>query len=104
MKKLETEEKIFEVQNYIDKEIMEKSKMSPDSETMSYELTYLKNSIMADEKLKLKKGALVMCVANIDMQSESQIVNGSQGIIVDFINNFPVVRFRKWCCKNNVTS
>ena len=99
MKKLETEEKIFEVQNYIDKEIMEKSKMSPDSETMSYELTYLKNSIMADEKLKLKKGALVMCVANIDMQSESQIVNGSQGIIVDFINNFPVVRFRNGVVK-----
>ena len=99
LKKLETEEKIFEVQNYIDKEIMGKSKISPDSETMSYEFTYLKNSIMADEKLKLKKGALVMCVANIDMKSESQIVNGSQGIIVDFINNFPVVRFRNGVVK-----
>ena len=35
-----------------------------------------------------------MCVANIDMESEQQIVNGSQGIVVDFQNNLPVVKFR----------
>ena len=35
-----------------------------------------------------------MCVANIDMESDMQIVNGSQGIIVDFEDNFPVVKFR----------
>lgn len=95
LKKLDTEEKIFQVQNFIDKEIMEKYNMALDKETKKHEFTYLKKSIMADEELKLKKGALVMCVANID----SEIVNGSQGIIIDFINDFPVVRFRNGVVK-----
>lgn len=45
------------------------------------------------ETLKLKKGAIVMCTANIDM--ENGICNGSQGIIVDFdlITHLPMVAF-----------
>jgi ATP-dependent DNA helicase PIF1 len=41
--------------------------------------------------LQLKKGAQVMCVRNIDL--EHQICNGSQGIIVDIVNDRPVVQF-----------
>jgi ATP-dependent DNA helicase PIF1 len=46
-------------------------------------------------ELRLKKGAFVMCLANLDV--ESGICNGSQGVVVDFVPCFdatcPVVRF-----------
>ena len=57
------------------------------------EYTILTNSIMADKVLILKKGAQVMCIANIDMESAEPIVNGSQGIVIDFVNNLPLVLF-----------
>jgi ATP-dependent DNA helicase PIF1 len=41
----------------------------------------------------LKKGAFVMCLANLDI--DAGICNGSQGVIVDFVpgTSHPVVRF-----------
>jgi ATP-dependent DNA helicase PIF1 len=44
-------------------------------------------------KLRLKKGAVVMCLANLD--TDSGICNGSQGIVVDFVGGttVPVVKF-----------
>lgn len=45
-----------------------------------------------EETLCLKKGALVMCLANLDV--ESGICNGSQGVIEGFTNSgHPIVRF-----------
>lgn len=41
--------------------------------------------------LPLKKGSQVMCVRNIDL--DHQICNGSQGIVVDIINDRPIVLF-----------
>jgi ATP-dependent DNA helicase PIF1 len=35
-----------------------------------------------------------MCIANIDMESAEQIVNGSQGTVVEFIGEIPVVKFK----------
>ena len=57
------------------------------------EYEFLANNIMAEKELNLKIGTHVMCIANIDLQSENQIANGSQGIIVGFNNNLPVVKF-----------
>jgi ATP-dependent DNA helicase PIF1 len=64
------------------------------------EYTFLVNNIMADEELVLKVGAQVMCIANIDtalasegLDSNKMIVNGSQGIVVDFLRELPVVQF-----------
>lgn len=57
------------------------------------EFNYLKNNIRADEKLILKKGTQVMCVANIDMDGPHPIVNGSQGVVIDFRDNLPLVQF-----------
>ena len=59
----------------------------------NFEANYLKNNTMAELILKLKLGTLVMCIANIDMESDKPIVNGSQGIIVGFENNLPKVKF-----------
>jgi len=45
--------------------------------------------------VRLKKGAVVMCLANLD--TDSGICNGSQGVVVDFVasgtKQYPVVRF-----------
>jgi len=63
------------------------------AEQREMEHTFLMNNIMADKEIVLKKGAQVMCIANIDMESAEPIVNGSQGIIVDFVGNLPLVQF-----------
>ena len=47
---------------------------------------------MADERLVLKVGAQVMCVVNLDM--DEGIINGSQGIVVEFEEGLPLVEFR----------
>jgi len=66
-------------------------------EDIDRELDFLANNILCDQKITLKIGAQVMCIANIDMESTEQICNGSQGIIIDFINDLPLIKF-----KNNV--
>ena len=52
--------------------------------------TLLKNHNMAP-KIELKVGAQVMCTRNINI--ETNIINGSQGVIVEFLKNRPVVLF-----------
>ena len=60
------------------------------------EINFIKNSTGingTEETLVLKKGAFVMCIANLNM--EAGIVNGSQGIVVDFNqDDLPIVEFR----------
>ena len=58
-----------------------------------FEYEYLANNIMAEKELHLKIGTHVMCIANIDMQSENQLANGSQGIVVGFRGELPMVKF-----------
>lgn len=54
------------------------------------ELQFLKNNLICDERLRLRVGARVMCVANLD----NGLVNGSQGAVVGWSDErFPVVRF-----------
>jgi ATP-dependent DNA helicase PIF1 len=88
----------------------EKIKMSEEQKEM--ELRQLRGSIIADDKLILKIGTQVMCIANIDVDGPTPIVNGSQGIIVDIVNGIPKVQFlnggeprllsyHKWTCENN---
>jgi len=57
------------------------------------EYAFIESNIKADKEIILKKGTQVMCIANIDMESEKPIVNGSQGIILEFIGGFPLIQF-----------
>jgi ATP-dependent DNA helicase PIF1 len=50
------------------------------------------NSVLVDDNIRLLVGTRVMCVANIDI--ENNLVNGSQGIIIGFENNLPLVEFK----------
>ena len=58
-----------------------------------YELQYLTDNIMAEKELQLRIGTVVMCIINLNTESHRPIINGSQGIVVDFVDNNPVVEF-----------
>ena len=58
----------------------------------------LVNNIIADSEVVLKKGAQVMCISNIDMDSQHPIVNGSQGIVINFVDGLPMVKFNGGSC------
>ena len=66
--------------------------ISPEQRELEY--TSMVNNIMAEKEIILKVGAQVMCIANIDMESAEPLVNGSQGVILDFVSNgLPLVQF-----------
>lgn len=91
---------------------MESSTLISDTQK-EIEYSFLENNIMADKEIILKKGSQVMCIANIDMESPKPIVNGSQGIVVEFVNGLPVIQFNNgdkrvigyhnWISENNPT-
>ncbi len=64
-------------------------------EQKEMEYNFLANNIMADKELVIKIGTQVMCIANIDMESDQQVVNGSQGVVVGFVGELPLVQFNK---------
>ena len=58
------------------------------------EVNFITSNMMAEKTLKLKLGCQVMCIANIEMEGPCAIINGSQGIVVGFHNEYPIVKFR----------
>jgi ATP-dependent DNA helicase PIF1 len=59
---------------------------------INHESEFLMKNTNCDNNLQLKKGAQVMCIANIDLDND--ICNGSQGIIIDFNpQGYPIVKF-----------
>ena len=57
------------------------------------ETGYLMDNIMAERELKLRKGTVVMCIANLNVESHRPIINGSQGVVVDYVDGYPQVKF-----------
>jgi ATP-dependent DNA helicase PIF1 len=74
----------------LSKENIENISMFTDEEK-NQEIDYLSNNLMAEKSLSLRIGTVVMCIANLNV--ESGIINGSQGIIIDFKGDNPVVKF-----------
>ena len=64
------------------------------SRSIDYEIKNLEKNMTADKNLKIKIGASVMCIVNLDLISSKKIVNGSQGIVEDIIEGFPLVHFK----------
>lgn len=89
--KLHNDEKKYILQDYIEIEDNVKNKINP--KEINDELNYLKNNILAEKELLLKIGTQVMCIANIDIEGTNAIVNGSQGIIIDFKQGYPLIKF-----------
>ena len=85
---LDTEEIIYDMSLFRD------TKENVSEENYEKETKYLSSNVMAVKKLVLKVGAQVMCVANVDMEGATPLINGSQGVVVDFERNIPIVQFR----------
>lgn len=64
------------------------------SDALEHEVKYLSSGTMAEQTISLKIGTQVMCIANVDMDSVQQIVNGSQGVVIGFQESLPIVHFR----------
>jgi ATP-dependent DNA helicase PIF1 len=63
-------------------------------EQIQTELLYLKANLRCDEVVKLKVGAQVMCIVNIELDNGQTLCNGSQGIITKLSEQgLPVVKF-----------
>lgn len=64
-------------------------------EQIATELLYLQGNLRCDEVVKLKLGAQVMCIVNIQLDNGDILCNGAQGVIIDInVNGLPVVKFK----------
>ena len=98
--KLKGPEKLFSVKNVsildnkdkMDKKYKRKN-MNVTEQMKQYEWGNLRRGFNGDILLKLKVGAQVMCIANLDLATSHPICNGSRGVVVEFEDNNPVVKF-----------
>lgn len=75
-------------------EIQRRSICRTDPDMIVHEYDILRNNVMAEKEVVIKVGSQVMCIANIDMEGPVAIVNGSQGIVENFVGDLPMVRFK----------
>ena len=87
-----------------EREYVVKFKTDPDKKgvytdnEIKFELEYLSNNLICERKMKLKVGAHVMCVANMQHEKGErglEICNGSQGTIMRYcqVTGCPVVKY-----------
>lgn len=64
-------------------------------EQIQTELMYLQGNLRCEEVVKLKIGAQVMCIVNIQLSNGDILCNGAQGVVID-INpqGLPIVRYK----------
>jgi ATP-dependent DNA helicase PIF1 len=92
------EEKEFNVRLLTDLEMTKSEKPIREQFTekdIKMELDYLSGNLICDKEMKLKIGAQVMCVVNIQSDRGLEICNGSQGIVTGFcsVTGFPRVKY-----------
>jgi len=84
MVELEGEEKTFTIR-YLHPSL---------DKNVQYELDFLASNLLCDKSITLKVGAQVMCIINIRSETGELIVcNGSQGIVTEFLHEYPKVRY-----------
>ena len=98
MAALNTEEKEYDIKHVLDVEMSSEEKRMRaqySKENCQIELDYLSGNLICDKKIKLKVGAQVMCIINIQLPNDEMICNGSQGIITRFCptTNLPIVKY-----------
>jgi len=96
----ECDEQTFKIENFVDEE--KKSNKSIQAsmavitpQQIDFESKYMRDTINCEKEIKLKVGAQVMCTANIAVDGQFPVCNGSRGVIIRFEKDtgFPVVRF-----------
>ena len=84
---------VKEIYDKLSKAEKDKLELMTESEKET-EYNYIKDSTLSEENLTLKKGAYVMCIANLDLNLG--IANGSTGTVIDFTpEKYPIVQFDK---------
>lgn len=102
---LNTQMREYEIKYIYDTEMSKSDKTARTHFTPSdikNELDYLSNNLLCENKLKLKIGAQVMCIINMQSDKGFEICNGSQGIVTGFceITNNPIVKFNNGTVMN----
>ena len=63
-------------------------------EDIERELKYMESNLLCEKIVKLKIGAQVMCVVNMELADGTTLCNGSQGIITKINEKgFPIIKF-----------
>ncbi len=57
------------------------------------EVQRMEKNLLCNDTIELKVGCQVMCIVNIDLESDKPICNGSQGIIREFVEDNARVEF-----------
>ena len=98
MNKLNGEEYEYKVKYHHDLEMSANEKITRigyTKEQIHTELLYLQGNLRCDETIKLKIGAQVMCIVNIQLDNGDIICNGAQGIVIDINKQgLPIVRYK----------
>jgi ATP-dependent DNA helicase PIF1 len=99
MKEINTPEVEFKIRhlkkNVISDEKQEQSNLKFTPEQIDAEMNNIRNSILCNDVVKLKVGAQVMCVVNIEMPTGEIICNGSQGVVLSFTGEgLPLVKYK----------
>ena len=95
---LEGKEYEYKVKYHSDLEMTSKERilrMQFSQEQIKTELMYLQSNLRCDEIVKLKVGAQVMCIVNIQLDNGDIICNGAQGKVVGLSceENYPIVKY-----------
>ena len=98
IQKLTSKEEIFTVKHVspdlLQLTVSEKSSCKKITDKQrEIEYAELTRNLICDKTIVLKKGAHVMCIVNIVQDNNLLICNGSQGIIIDFQDGLPIVKF-----------
>ena len=89
MERLPGEETIFSIKYHLDLELTSNEKQirinqRSTKEQIHNELMYLQSNLRCEETIKLKIGAQVMCIVNMELTNGDMLCNGSQGIVVGY--------------------
>lgn len=98
MSSLLGEEKEFKIKYVKDGEMTKSDRVKRlefNDKDIQVELDFLANNLICEKEMKLKVGAQVMCIVNIQSETGIEICNGSQGIVTAFceITGAPRVKF-----------
>ena len=98
MNNLEGKEYEYKVKYHSDLEMSAQeriTRMGYTKEQIQTELMFLQGNLRCEEIVKLKVGAQVMCIVNIQLDNGDILCNGAQGIVTDInVQGMPVVKYK----------
>ena len=98
MNNLEGKEYEYKIKYHSDLEMSAQERITRlgyTKEQIQTELMFLQSNLRCEEIVKLKVGAQVMCIVNIQLDNGDILCNGAQGIIVDInVHGMPVVKYK----------